>query len=203
VPTMSAPARCCANFANAESISPSVLAFTRWTCSPSAGDAARISRWQSSLAGGVRARYTPSPTNKWRAQRYGIHGAFVDEAGLRGVPFARWLDQVIDEAAGDAAALGCLDEVLRCRAIVADGTSADAQLRVYRRARDKGAEREEALAAVNQWLAGMPLGWDDRGQPLRPRTSYLRPPAAGIHPEEPVLHVPRAAETTGSLSIEI
>ena len=87
--------------------------------------------------------------------------------------------------------------------IVADGTSADAQLRVYRRARDKGAEREEALAAVNQWLAGMPLGWDDRGQPLRPRTSYLRPPAAGIHPEEPVLHVPRAAETTGSLSIEI
>ena len=54
--------------------------------------------------------------NKWRAQRYGIHGTFVDEAGPRGAPFARWLDQVIDEAAGDAAALGCLDEVLRCRA---------------------------------------------------------------------------------------
>jgi len=141
--------------------------------------------------------------NKWRAQRYGIHGTFVDEAGPRGVPFARWLNQVIEEAAGDATALGCLDEVLRCRAIVADGTSADAQLAVYRQARDKGAEREEALAVVSQWLAGMTLGWDDPGQHLRPRTSYLRPPAAGIHPEQPVLHVPRAAETTGSLSIEI
>lgn len=50
-------------------------------------------------------------------------------------------------------ALGCLDEVLRCRAIVANGTSADAQLAIYHRARDKGAEREEALTAVNQWLA--------------------------------------------------
>ena len=47
--------------------------------------------------------------------------------------------------AGDA--LGCLDDVVRCRTIVAKGTSADAQLAVYRQARDKGAEREEALAA--------------------------------------------------------
>src|SRR5436190_3815410 len=67
--------------------------------------------------------------NKWRAQRYGIHGTFVDEAGPRGAPFARWLDQVIDKAAGDAAAPGCLDEVLRCRAIVAGGSSAAAQPR--------------------------------------------------------------------------
>jgi len=76
--------------------------------------------------------------NTWRAQRYGIHETFVDEACPRGVPFARWLDQVIDEVAGDAAALGCLDEVVRCRAIVANGTSADAQLAVYRQARDNG-----------------------------------------------------------------
>jgi glutamate---cysteine ligase / carboxylate-amine ligase len=138
--------------------------------------------------------------NKWRAQRYGIHGTFVDEARPHEVPFAHWLDQVIEEAAGDAAALGCLDEVLYCRAIAADGTSADAQLAVYRQARDEGGEREEALAAVSQWLAGMTLGRDDRGQHLRPRISYLRPPAAGIHPEEPLLHVPRAAETTGSIA---
>ncbi len=58
--------------------------------------------------------------NKWRAQRYGIHGTFVDEACPREVPFARWLDRVIEEAADDAAALGCLDEVLRCSDIVAE-----------------------------------------------------------------------------------
>ena len=133
--------------------------------------------------------------NKWRAQRYGIHGTFVDEARPCGVPFARWLDQVIDEAAGDAAALGCLDEVVRCRDIVANGTSADAQLAVYRQARDKGAGREEALAAVSEWLAETTLGRDDPD--LRPRTPYLGPAAAGVrtHLEGPVLRVPRSAET--------
>ena len=59
--------------------------------------------------------------NKWRAQRYGIHGTFVDEARPREVPFAQWLDQVIEEVADDAAALGCLDDVVRCRRIAADG----------------------------------------------------------------------------------
>src|ERR1700747_955474 len=38
--------------------------------------------------------------NKWRAQRYGIHGTYVDESRPQGVSFARWLDQVIDEVAG-------------------------------------------------------------------------------------------------------
>jgi hypothetical protein len=47
---------------------------------------------------------------------------------------------------------------VRCRAIVANGTSADAQLAVYRQARDKGAERKEALACVSEWLAETTLG---------------------------------------------
>jgi carboxylate-amine ligase len=136
--------------------------------------------------------------NKWRAQRYGIHETFVDEGRPRGVPFAHWLDQVIDEAADDAAALGCLDEVVRCRAIVANGTSADAQLAVYRQALDKGAARKEALAAVTEWLAETTLGQTDPDEYLRPRTSYLDPTAVGVgtHPEEPVLHVPNVAEAT-------
>jgi carboxylate-amine ligase len=130
--------------------------------------------------------------NKWRAQRYGIHGTFLDAARPRGegVPFARWLDRVIEEAAGDATALGCLDEVVRCRAIVAGGTSADAQLAVYRNARDQGAEREEALAAVSEWLAAATLWRDDRGLRLRPRGSHLRPAAAGARQ-----FTPRAAPT--------
>ena len=125
--------------------------------------------------------------NKWRAQRYGIHGTFIDEARPRGVPFARWLDQVIEEAAGDAAALGCLEEVLHCRDIVADGTSADAQLAVYRQARDKGAEREEALAAVSHWLAKTTLGVKDRGQHARPLTFHLPASMTRARFEEPAL----------------
>ena len=146
--------------------------------------------------------------NKWRAQRYGIHGTFVDEARPREVQFARWLDQVIEEAADDAAALDCLDEVARCRDIAADGTSADAQLRVYRQARDKGAEREEALAAVSEWLAETTLGRDGPGQPLRASPPYLH---LGLHPDvaagarthldQPALYVPRPAEAVHSIEI--
>ena len=139
--------------------------------------------------------------NKWRAQRYGIHGTFIDEGRPRGVPFARWLDRVIEEAAGDAAALGCLDEVLHCRAIAADGTSGDAQLAVYRQAREKGVEREQALAAVSHWLADTTLGRNDNAKPLRPHSYYLPPPADGVHFEESVLHVPRVADTA-SIAIE-
>jgi hypothetical protein len=131
--------------------------------------------------------------NKWRAQRYGIHGTFVDEARPREVPFSRWLDQVIEDAADDAAALGCLDEVVRCRAIVAGGTSADAQLKVYRQARDNGAERGEALAAVSEWLAETTLGRDGRGHYLR--NPHLHPGAVRTYPDRPVLHVLRPAET--------
>jgi glutamate---cysteine ligase / carboxylate-amine ligase len=123
--------------------------------------------------------------NKWRAQRYGIHETFVDEARPRGVPFAHWLDQVIDEAADDAAALGCLDEVARCRAIVANGTSADAQLALYRRARDEGAEREEALAAVSEWLAQATVGQDDPGEFPGAAAVGARTHSAGLAPHVP------------------
>jgi len=135
--------------------------------------------------------------NKWRAQRYGIHGTFVHEARPHGVSLARWLDQVIEEATGDAAALGCLDEVVRSRAIVADGTSADAQLAIYRQWREKGAERKEALAAVSNWLAETTLGPDAPGEHLGARRPYLPAAAntASTHSDPSPLHIPLPAET--------
>ena len=70
--------------------------------------------------------------NKWRAQRYGVRGTFVSEIGAVGV--AEMLDQLIEEIAPDAEALGCLSELRRCRTIVGAGTSADTQLAVFERA---------------------------------------------------------------------
>ena len=96
--------------------------------------------------------------NKWRAQRYGIHGTFVEPTHLRPVPFAGWLDQVIDEVASDAVALNCFEDLVQCRVILNQGTSADTQLAIYRRARRQGLEREQALAAINNWLAEATLG---------------------------------------------
>jgi carboxylate-amine ligase len=91
--------------------------------------------------------------NKWRAQRYGVHGTFVDTDGHGAVSVADLFDQVIDLVGRDAQALKCLPEVERCRAIVGSGTSADAQLAVFAEAQGKNDSRNDALRAVTDWLA--------------------------------------------------
>jgi carboxylate-amine ligase len=91
--------------------------------------------------------------NKWRAQRYGVHGTFVTEDGA--VSVAELLDRVIEETKADAQALGCIEEIRHCRTIADAGTSADAQLAVFE-AHD-GKDREIALRAVTDWIAGATL----------------------------------------------
>ncbi|MGE3149081.1 MAG: carboxylate-amine ligase [Pseudorhodoplanes sp.] len=89
--------------------------------------------------------------NKWRAQRYGVHGSFVGDGGA--VPVIDLLARVIDQVTPDADALGCLAEIRRCRAIVDAGTSADAQLRVFAQHQERCESHEEALRAVTDWIA--------------------------------------------------
>jgi carboxylate-amine ligase len=88
--------------------------------------------------------------NKWRAQRYGVHGSFVGPDGA--IAVADLLEQIIADITEDAQALGCLPEILRCRGIVGGGTSADAQMAVFEK-HGKGGSRMQALQAVNDWLA--------------------------------------------------
>jgi carboxylate-amine ligase len=87
--------------------------------------------------------------NKWRAQRYGVQGTFVSDIGA--VVFAEMLDRVIEDIAADAAALGCLPEVMRCRRIAAAGTSADTQMAVYR-SHARAGDTTHALRAVADWI---------------------------------------------------
>jgi len=88
--------------------------------------------------------------NKWRAQRYGIHGTFVMDGA--GVTVAEALERVLADIGPSVAALGCTAEMEHCRAILRDGTSADRQLAIYDQARTSGASREQALDAVTAWL---------------------------------------------------
>jgi carboxylate-amine ligase len=88
--------------------------------------------------------------NKWRAQRYGVHGTFVGEHGA--ITVAGFTEQVLEETAADADALKCLPEMERCRTIVGAGTSADAQMAVYE-AHGKTEGRARALDAVTDWIA--------------------------------------------------
>ena len=86
--------------------------------------------------------------NKWRAQRYGLHGTFASRSGA--IAVSEVLDRLLDLVAADAAVLGCSAEVERCRAIVAEGTSADAQMRIFTENEHEGVDI--ALYRVAQWI---------------------------------------------------
>lgn len=92
--------------------------------------------------------------NKWRAQRYGVRGTFIGHGGA--ISVANLVDQVVEDVAEDAEALGCIAELRRCRTIVESGTSADAQIAMYEKI-GKTDGRGRALAAVTEWLAATTL----------------------------------------------
>ncbi len=91
--------------------------------------------------------------NKWRAQRYGVQGTFVTREGA--VTVGEMLGRVIELVAKDAEALGCAEQVEHCRAIILEGTSADAQLRIFTENQHEGVEI--ALHKVTRWIRGATL----------------------------------------------
>ncbi|MDQ6741820.1 MAG: carboxylate-amine ligase, partial [Candidatus Dormibacteraeota bacterium] len=79
-------------------------------------------------------KYMPAlvAENKWRAMRYGIDGMLIDFGKQAEVPMRQlalelldFVDDVVDE-------LGSRKEVEYVHTILAEGTSADRQLRAYR-----------------------------------------------------------------------
>lgn len=92
--------------------------------------------------------------NRWRAQRYGLSGSLVDFGKGTLVTTGDLIEELLDMTAPDAQALGCEAEMAHLRTIVARGTSADAQLRVFHNALAAGANRQQALVAVVDHLIG-------------------------------------------------
>ncbi|WP_448952088.1 carboxylate-amine ligase [Labrys neptuniae] len=91
--------------------------------------------------------------NKWRAQRYGIHGLLIDlhTGEARGV--AGLLTELLDLVWEDAELLGCSEQAAAAQMILRTGTSADRQLAVHAERLAAGASHEEAVHAVVDWLA--------------------------------------------------
>src|SRR4051794_5403836 len=81
--------------------------------------------------------------NKWRAQRYGTDCIFASKDGP--VEIHEALSRLSERLAEDAAALGCEKEIEHCKSILTRGSSADAQLRIWREHGD--------LLAVTRWIA--------------------------------------------------
>ena len=90
--------------------------------------------------------------NRWRAQRYGVTDTLVDFGIGEQVAYSDLLEEIIELVTPDAERLGCLDEVLHAREIVARGTSSTHQIRVFEAARAEGADEMEAFKAVVDWL---------------------------------------------------
>jgi carboxylate-amine ligase len=111
-------------------------------------------------AGQTGASRAINDENGWRAQRYGIHGSFVDEASRSAKPVRQILDETLDMVAEDAKALGCERELDMARWIVARGTSADQQLTLYTEAVGRGLSVRDALAGVVDWLSAETIGQD-------------------------------------------
>ena len=90
--------------------------------------------------------------NRWRAMRYSFDQGLLDLAKGQLVPLPELMAELTELIRDDAEAIGCLDEIVRCREIFARGTSAHHQLRVYQDAIDKGAEQHDALCQVVDYL---------------------------------------------------
>ncbi len=86
--------------------------------------------------------------NRWRAQRYGVDEGLVDFGKGEIVPYAELMEEMLELVAEDAEALKCESEIDRARVIVADGTSAHRQVKVYDDVLAAGGDEEKALRAV-------------------------------------------------------
>ncbi|WP_232628351.1 carboxylate-amine ligase [Methylobacterium sp. Leaf118] len=91
--------------------------------------------------------------NLWRAQRDGVHAALIDPATEEAVPMLRLVEQLLDLAAEDAAALGCAAQVAHALTIVSCGSSADGQIAAYEASLAAGGSERKALSSVIDWLA--------------------------------------------------
>lgn len=103
--------------------------------------------------------------NKWRAQRFGIHGSFVDEREGGLVSVADALEHAIALSNDDAWALGCTEEIAGLRRILREGTSADVQLALHSEAKSRGVSIAASLLPVVDWLASTTMGTDTGEMP--------------------------------------
>lgn len=86
--------------------------------------------------------------NRWRAKRFGIDAVFADHEGAEPRGCRAWVETLLDEVAEDARQLHCEAALARVRALLDEGTSAHRQLDTYRRCRERGDSRAQALSEV-------------------------------------------------------
>jgi carboxylate-amine ligase len=94
-----------------------------------------------------------SEENRWRAQRYGTDGTYIDIATKEAKPFKTLLEETIALLADDIDVLRIAPQIERLRAIVKRGTSAHLQLELYRTLLKFGRRHRQALLDVAKWIS--------------------------------------------------
>ena len=89
--------------------------------------------------------------NRWRAKRFGVQAEFLSETGDP-TPVPAALARLRELCREDEQALGATESLATLDAILAQGTSAHAQLALYHEQRQLGASRAQALRPVVNWL---------------------------------------------------
>jgi carboxylate-amine ligase len=112
-----------------------------------------LDRDRSLNAGFDRVGRAITAENKWHAQRHGLAATFVDPMRRTPIAAKQWLAELRALTAEDAGALGCEEEIAGLDRIIADGTSADRQIALYKDAVAGGRQRLTVLKEVVDWLA--------------------------------------------------
>jgi carboxylate-amine ligase len=90
--------------------------------------------------------------NRWRAKRLGIDAELVSEDGSPPRPLKAVTHALLEDVAEDSLFFGCDSELSRIRALLDEGTSAHAQVKVYQEARARGESLAKAIRSVVDWL---------------------------------------------------
>jgi carboxylate-amine ligase len=90
--------------------------------------------------------------NRWRAKRDGTKAEFILETSNEVVPVADLLASLQTECSEQIDGLKCATALAPLDRILAEGTSAHQQLKIYNDSRAAGDENPEALAKVIEWL---------------------------------------------------
>jgi carboxylate-amine ligase len=91
--------------------------------------------------------------NKWRAARWGIDGKLIDFGKRAEVPMRDLAEELLDFVDDVVDELGSRREVEYVRTILADGTSADRQLRVFKETGDLRAVVEHVVKETRAGIA--------------------------------------------------
>jgi carboxylate-amine ligase len=94
--------------------------------------------------------------NKWRAARYGLDGKLIDFGKETEVPLRSLMDELLEFVSDVAPELGSQDELAYINKIVAEGTGADRQLKVFAESGDLKAVVDYIIQQTEEGLSETP-----------------------------------------------